>query len=105
MFKIKSCKSWCIGIIIYLISGCTIYPPVEEYVLAKAAKEAAYNIEAAKYASGNWHRAEEYYRLGKVNFKKSNYKKAKMFFLKARYFAEKAENIVRIVRFKKGESF
>ena len=54
-------------LLVLLVFGgwrCASAPPVHEYTIARAALEAARDVEAARYASGYWHKAEEFYRKG-----------------------------------------
>jgi len=83
----------------------TTQAPIEEYNLAAAAIEAAKQVDAAKYASGYFHKSQESYRKGQILFKTREYDKARAQFLNAKSEAERAENISRIVRWRNGEVF
>lgn len=85
-------------------AGCATKPaPVEEYVFAKAAIEAAQLIEASRYSPGFYHQAIENFRKGEILYKKGSYAESASFFTKARIAAEKAENSARLTRHKNGE--
>lgn len=89
-----------------ILGACaTTQAPIEEYNLAAVAIEAAKQVEAAKYASGYFHKAQESYRKGQILFKAREYDKARIEFFNAKSDAERAENISRIVRWKNGEVF
>lgn len=84
--------------------GCqTIEPPIEEWVLARAAFDAARSVQAAKYSAGFWHQAEESYKKARVLYKEENFDEAKEEFIEARRAAEKAENTARLKRARSGE--
>jgi hypothetical protein len=89
--------------VILFLTACATNPPTEEYTLARTALNAARDQDSARYAPSYWHQAEEAYRKGEGLFKAQEYKEAEEEFLKAKQFAEKAENTTRIQRFKSGE--
>ena len=74
------------------VSGCASYVPEEEMVIAEAAIKAARTQEAHTVAPQLFQRAEESYRLAKRAFEDREYDLAKSLAIKARDFAEKAEN-------------
>jgi hypothetical protein len=49
-----------------LVACVTTKPPVDEYALARAAIEAAQNVQSARHSPGYWHQAEEAYRKGQL---------------------------------------
>lgn len=79
-------------------------PPLEEWVLARAAVDAAKLVQAAKYSPGYWHQAEESYKKARILYKEENYDDAKSEFIIARKAAERAENSARLKRFQSGEA-
>jgi hypothetical protein len=88
----------------FLILSCvTVKPPLEEYAIARAAVEAAQNVQSARHSPGYWHQAEEAYRKGQLYYKDRDYKRARDEFIRARVAAEKAENSARLLRQKSGE--
>lgn len=88
----------------YAWLGCvTSSPPMDEYVLARAAIDAARSVEAAKYSAGNWHQAEETYKKAETFYRDRDYDEAKKYFLRAKAAAEKAENSARLIRQKTGD--
>lgn len=91
------------SVFLLLLVGCTTTAPLEEYTLARTAFEAAQEQQASRYAPSYFHQAEEAFREGERLYRDETYKEAEEAFLKAKTFAEKAENTARIQRFKKGE--
>lgn len=88
----------------FLILGCqTVEPPLEEWVLARAALDAAKSVQAAKYSPGYWHQAEESFKQARILYKEESFDEAKDEFLTARKAAEKAENSARLKRLQNGE--
>ncbi|MBL7544909.1 MAG: DUF4398 domain-containing protein [Bdellovibrionaceae bacterium] len=88
----------------FFIVGCqTVEPPVEEWVLARAAFDSARAVQAAKYSAGFWHQAEESYKKARVLYKEESFDEARLEFIEARKAAEKAENSARLKRFRSGE--
>lgn len=87
-----------------VVPGCvTVKIPVEEYNLARAAVNAARDTEAARFAPGLWHKAEESYKRAQHFYKDRRYKEAQELFVEARLNAERAENAARVARFQSGE--
>lgn len=86
-----------------LISCQSIHQPTEDYILARAAIDAARSVQAARYSPGYWHQAEEAYRQARIYFKDQDYESAQTEFVKARLAAEKAENSARLIRQKTGD--
>ncbi|MCB0415318.1 MAG: DUF4398 domain-containing protein [Bdellovibrionales bacterium] len=90
----------------FLILGstsCVGPAPVEEYNLARTALQAARAAESNRYASGFLHEAERLYRLAQHQYDNRDYENAESNFIKARSFAEKAENVTRLKKFKSGD--
>lgn len=87
----------------FCLAGCTTPVPLLDYSLARSAIEAAKNVEAVKYSPSHWHQASEYYRTATLLYKDGRYEEAKENFVQARAFAEKAENLTRLKRFKSGD--
>ena len=88
------------------LSSCVaLPPPYEEYVLARAAVQAAQDTDSPRFATGLWNLADENYRLGQRAFRDSDYGPAKVYFKKATEFAERAENVTRLKKFQTGDSF
>lgn len=87
-----------------LSSGCEhTPPPLEEYTLARAAIEAAREVQAARHSPGFWHQAEEAYRKARVHYNDREWEDARLEFNKARMAAEKAENSARLIRQRSGD--
>lgn len=87
------------------VAGCAAPPPFEEYTLSRTALNAARDVEAGRYASGYWHRAEELYRRGQKQFKDNDFARAKESFVNSLEYSEKAENATRLRKFQSGEGF
>ena len=83
--------------------GCASQPPKEQYNLAFAAMEGARAVQATKYAPALWYKAEEAYRRAEDYYKKEDYTEAEKNFVRARSYAERAENASRLKRFETGE--
>ncbi len=105
VFLMKNRIVFFILLFFLFLSSCISNPPLEEYTLARTALNAARLVESARYASSLWHQAEESYQKGQKAFHKEDYEKALQYFIQARSYAEKAENITRVVRFQRGEGF
>ena len=87
---------------LFLAAGCTTYPNLD-YVLAREALNAATEVDAAKYAPANFHRAEEAYRKATLLYQERSYKEAIHEYKTARIYSERAEMASRIQRQKAGE--
>ena len=86
-----------------LLGGCTHAPPVGEYTLSREAIQASLKAEAGRYAPSYLHRAEEAFRKGQQEYENKSYQEAEDQFIKARVFAERAENIARAQKFENGD--
>lgn len=92
------------GLLVFFLFSCQTTPaPIEEYSLARAAIEAAQAAQAPRHSSGYWSQAELAYRQGQTYYRDGDYSQAKREFLKAKSFAEKAENSARLIRQKNEE--
>ncbi len=105
MDKAKVLKQCLMPLVLLIsLSSCqTVSLPLEEYTLARAALEAARNVQASRHSSGFWSQADQAYRRGQEYYRDHNWSQAKEEFLKARFAAEKAENSARLIRQKTGE--
>lgn len=88
---------------LFLFACQTVPEPVDDYALARAALEAARDVQSARYTPGLWHQAENFYKQGQYYYREKDWEKAKSLFLKARQSAEKAENSSRLIRQRTGE--
>lgn len=87
-----------------ILLGCqSLPPPISEYSYARAAIDAARQVQAARYSPGYWNQAEEAYRKGRIHYGDRDWEKAYREFHKARVAAEKAENSARLIRHKNGD--
>lgn len=78
----------------------------EEYNLAQIAFRAAQESEAKRYAPKLFSKSRKYLKWGEKAYREKNYKKSTEYFLKCRYYSEKAENLSRLRMFKQqGDSF
>jgi hypothetical protein len=96
-------KRFVLFFFLFVFTACTTPQPLLEYTLARTAMEAARNVDAVKYAPSHWYQATEYYRTATLLFKEKKYDDAKNNFDLARVYAEKAENLSRLKKFKSGE--
>lgn len=88
-----------------LLAGCVGAPPNEDYAMASVAMESAKNAGASKYATGYWNKCLTTYKQAQDGYEEKHYNEAKAFFIKARTYAEKAENSARLKRLRSGEVF
>lgn len=87
-----------------MLLGCQTGPmPLDEYSFARAAIEAAREVQAPRHSPGFWHQAEEAYRKARLLYKDKRWDEARSEFIKARISAEKAENAARLVRQRTGD--
>lgn len=86
------------------LGGCVAPLPIEEYTIARAAVTSARDAGSERLAAGLWYKAEENYRKGQKYLSDKDNESAKISFLKAIEFAEKAENASRLKKFESGET-
>lgn len=86
------------------LAGCAGPKPIEDIVLARAAMDAARTVGAQSSAPGYYHKSEESYHLGQIALKGNYNREAQLHFANARMYAEKAENVTRLKKFKSGEA-
>jgi hypothetical protein len=90
---------------IFLLTVCTFGCvtagdlPVEQYIYAKTAYDAAVTAEASKHAARLLYLAEKHYKRGEVLFKERYYDEANKEFVVAQKYAEKAETVSRLKQF------
>jgi hypothetical protein len=80
-------------------------PPYEDYTLARAAIQAARDVDSARFSTGLWNRADESYRRGQKAYRDNDFAQAKIDFEKATRYAERAENATRLKKFQTGDGF
>lgn len=73
--------------------------PVEKYIYAKTAYDAAVTAESSKHAARWLYLAEKHYKRGEVLFKERYYDEADREFTMAQKYAEKAETLSRLKQF------
>jgi len=96
--------SLCTVLVTLLLVGCQTNRPINEYNLARTALNSAEKAKAQQNAPAYWSRAERAYLQGQKEFKEENFKAARQSFLKAKLFAERAENSSVIKTMKEGGS-
>lgn len=88
------------------LGGCVLPPPpFEDYNLARAAVQAAQEADSPRISTNLWNRADEEFRLGERAYRDKEFDQAKRHFLKARKYAERAENVTRLKKFQSGDTF
>jgi hypothetical protein len=91
--------------LIVAMSSCvTVDIPVQEYTLARAARDAAISAEAAKYAPQLFYRADKIYKRAETLFRDRYYSDAQDEFLEAQRLCEKAETAARLKQFQAGDA-
>ena len=95
---------WIVLFVAGLLTACAAKPPISEYSLARAAMDAAREVDSARFAPSLWYEAEEAYRSALRSYQDRHFTSAQQAFDQARILAEKAENASRLARFQSGES-
>lgn len=93
-----------VGLFFIGIPGCVGAPPNKDYSIATVAIETARDVNAPKHSPGLFRQAEEYYRQALADYEERRYESAKVNFLRARQFAEKAENYSVLKKAETGDS-
>jgi hypothetical protein len=97
-------KLFGLAFLLLTLGACvTTQAPVEDYNLAFAAIEAAQKVEAARYANGPFHKAQESFRQAQILYQNQEYSAARELFRTAIQEAEKAENAARLTKWRNGE--
>jgi hypothetical protein len=86
-----------------LFAACAGVPPHSEYVIALTALENAKKTNSDKLEPDLTFQSKKYFDIAVNFYKERNYSKAKQYFLKSRFIAEKAEVRARIKKYKNGE--
>jgi hypothetical protein len=86
----------------FFILSCAGPRPFFEHSKAYTALKAAEVAEATRFSPGYWSKAERLYREGKQAYNSNQNKKAKGLFIRSIRYAEKAENVTRLKKFKSG---
>ncbi len=89
---------------LFVFSGCVGPAPKSDMSLATVALESAREAQAAKYAPGLFRQAEEHYQMGLTEYEEKRYAQARESFLRAKQYAEKAENYTVLKKAERGES-
>ena len=84
------------------ISSCAGPKPYKEYSMAYTSLKAAEMSEASRYSPGYWSKAERLYREGEQAYNQNLNVQAKDLFIQAQRYAERAENVTRLRKFKSG---
>ena len=85
------------------VGGCAGKRPLNEYSQAYTAIEAAKKHGATSATSFLWYHADKEYTQGQRCFEVRDYVCSRKHFIKARHYAERAENRARIERHQSGE--
>ncbi len=101
----NSIKLVFLGSLLVLCSSCVGPVPVEEYTLARTAIIVAKEKSADRYAPGLWFKAEQSYKRAQRLLKERENDEAKVHFLRAKQFAERAETAARVKKFQTGDTF
>jgi hypothetical protein len=91
-------------ILVGTLVGCVGPAPIEDYTLASTALNAARSSKASRFAPGFLGQAEEFYRQAQLDYEDRRYDEARENFVRARQFAEKAENYTVLKKAETGES-
>ncbi len=78
--------------------------PTLEYVMAKAAYDAAVSHEAAKYAPQIFYKMEKSFKKAELLYKERYFEEARAEFAKAQKLAERAETQARVKEFTSGDA-
>ena len=84
-------------------TACVGPRPLKEFTLARTAVDYARYVGAPHLAPGFFYKAEQHYNKGVECLKKNARYEARDHFVKAKKYAEKAENKTRIKKFQSGE--
>ena len=87
----------------FFLSSCAGLPPSKDYSLARSALSIARKYGAEELASGHYRKAFDLYRKGQSFFKDRFYALAQDKFLESMEYSEKAENISRLKKYRKGD--
>lgn len=90
-------------VILLSLISCAGVPPKEDYVFALTALENAKKAQVDKLEPKLDYQAKKLYELALKFYEERNYTKAKEYFIKTRYVAEKAEIRARVKKYKNGE--
>lgn len=97
-------KNTILLLVVLIAVGCQTGPmPLDEYTIARAALDAAREVQAPRHAPGYWHQAEESYRKARLLYRDQRWDEARKEFIRARAAAEKAENAARLNRQRTGD--
>ncbi len=101
ILKLVSAAAFCGSL---SLTSCQTAPrPLEDYIYARTALEAAKGADAAKHSPGFWNQAEEAYEKGQKSYQDREWENARKYFILSRKNAEKAENSARLKRAQSGE--
>lgn len=90
-----------LGLLLQL--ACATTKPHLPLVLAREALASAKEVDAPRYAPGQYFKAEEAFRVGMAFYSEKAYSDAIEKFQLAKEYAEKAENSARLQRQKAGD--
>lgn len=87
----------------FLLSACAGAPCSGAYSLAKTALEKAKEFGAEAESPGHYRKALKFYRSGESLFEQRLFDLARRKFDRSRLHSEKAENIARLKKYKRGD--
>ncbi len=92
-------------VLVFVINlvACAGPKPLQDYSLSKSALDYARKAGAESLASGWYYKADTTFKQAESAYKNNENLKAKELFIKARKFAERAENSSRVQKFKSGD--
>lgn len=90
-------------VLLLILSSCAGVAPKDEYVLSFTALENAKKAQADKLEPRLSYQSKKLYEKALKFYEERNYSKAKEYFIKSRFLAEKAELKARVKKYKNGE--
>ena len=93
-----------ISLLSIVFAGCTsVTLPIQEYALARSAFESALHNDAERLAPVIFQQAQQVYKYAERLYEDREYEDARLQFIRARKYAEKAESLSRLKKSKTGE--
>jgi hypothetical protein len=98
-------SKWCCVLVVTAgLAACVGKPPIEDYILANTAMEAAKAAQAQRIAPGYFSRADDSFHRAVSEYDDRHYTRAKRDFHDAKFFAEQAENFSMLKKAETGDS-
>ena len=89
--------------VFFLLNACAGAPCSGAYNLAQTALQKAQEYDAETEAPGDYKKALKFYRSGESLFEQRLFDLARRKFNRSRFHSEKAENIARLKKYKRGD--